>query len=81
MQHRFERRSHNAGYKAGRAAAGVFAGGNGDGVALIAIKQRVGGAVCVDVDQTGRDGRARRNGDIPRSIGGKNGGNAAILDD
>ncbi len=60
--------------------ARVFAGGDGDGVALIAIEQRVGSAVGVDVDQTGRDGRARGTATVPRSVGGKNGGDAAILD-
>jgi hypothetical protein len=69
VQHRFEWCRHDAGKEAGSAATRVFDRCDRDGVTLIAIEQRVGGAVGMYVDEARGDGCPGRKVDVPRTVG------------
>ena len=60
VDHRFPGRGHDRGDKAGRAHPCVGARRDVDRIPLIAVEQRVLGAVGVDVDQSGGDDRIGR---------------------
>jgi hypothetical protein len=64
VQHRLPRCRHDGRDESRRALRGVRVRGDLDGVALIAIEQRVFGAVGMDVDHAGSDGRAGRESEV-----------------
>ena len=80
VQHRFEWRRHHAGDKSGRAHARILGRRDRHGIALVAIEEHVGGAVGVDVDQSGCDAAARGKRVIRRTVGGQNRGDASVFD-
>ncbi len=79
VQHRFPGCSHHAGDEARRAVTCVRRAGDADRVALVAVEEILAGAVGMNVDQSGRDGAARRQRMIRRPVGREHSGNPPVL--
>lgn len=81
VQHGFPWRRHDAGNECRGALPCVVEGRNGNGVALVAVKEKFLRAVRVNVDQTRRNGGTGGKGVVGRAFGCEDLGNASVLND